>query len=378
MVLALDSRSGYLSRSFDPEIDHKNGRMVHMVREEREMPDDSADDLIGQAGARELSQEELSPGPPVIEASRADHVFASGAGVKNLSFQVPRGVIFGLVGPSGSGKTTTIRLLNGMYRPDQGSIRVLGQPPDRFNSTAKESIGYMPQNFVLYPMLTVWENLNFVASLYGLGFFGRHKRLRQLLTFTELYDARNRLASQLSGGMQRRLQLACALVHEPQLVFIDEPTAGIDPILRSKFWDHFRALRDDGRTLFVTTQYISEIEYCDLVGIMRDGQMVYIDTPDGLRRQAYGGDLLRVVVRPDDAVEAVNLLNSQSIVTDARRSFRQPGLLLISTDDAATAMPELLNVLENRNIAIQQADKYIPPFDDVFVELMKQAGDGND
>jgi ABC-2 type transport system ATP-binding protein len=223
-------------------------------------------------------------------------------------------------------------------------------------------------------MLTVWENLNFVASLYGLGFFGRHKRLKNLLTFTELYDARNRLASQLSGGMQRRLQLACALVHEPQLVFIDEPTAGIDPILRSKFWDHFRSLRDEGRTLFVTTQYISEIEYCDVVGIMRDGKMVFLDTPEGLRRQAFGGDLLRVMVDPDRVVEAVNLLNNQDIVTDARRSFRQPGLILISADDAASALPELLNVLENQNIAIKQAEKYIPPFDDVFVELMKQSG----
>jgi len=297
----------------------------------------------------------------------------------DLTFQVPHGVIFGLVGPSGSGKTTTIRLLNGMYKPDQGTIRVLNQAPDLFTSDAKENIGYMPQLFVLYPMLTVWENLNFVASLYGLGFFGRHKRLKKLLTFTELYDARNRLASQLSGGMQRRLQLACALVHEPQLLFIDEPTAGVDPILRSKFWDHFRSLRDEGRTLFVTTQYISEIEYCDMVGIMRDGRMVYIDTPEGLRRQAFGGDLLRVVVEPERAVEAVNLLNSQDTVIDARRSFRQPGLLLISTENAASAMPELLNVLENHNINIQQAEKYIPPFDDVFVELMKQSeSDGAD
>src|SRR5574338_920773 len=154
----------------------------------------------------------------------------------------------------------------------------------------------MAQHLTLYPMLTVWENLNFAASLYGLGLFSRRKRLKELLKFVELYDARGRLASRLSGGMQRRLQLACALVHNPLLLFADEPTAGTDPLLRGKFWEHFRSLRDEGHSLFITTQYIGEIEHCDVVGIMRDGRMLYVDTPEGLRRRAFGGDVIRLAV----------------------------------------------------------------------------------
>ena len=132
----------------------------------------------------------------------------------------------------------------------------------------------MPQQSALYPQLTTIENLNFVASLYGIFPLGRGKRLHALLEFVELYDARNRLVSQLSTGMQRRLAIAAALVNEPQLIFADEPTAGIDPILRAKFWNNFRQLRDEGRTLFITTQYVGEAAYCDYVGVMRAGRLI--------------------------------------------------------------------------------------------------------
>src|SRR5205823_6182440 len=166
------------------------------------------------------------------DVDQVDHVFTGDVGVFGLTFEVPAGAIFGLIGPSGCGKTTTVRLLTGLYKPDRGRISVLGRAPSKFSAGMRERIGYMPQQFVLYPNLTVWENLNFVASLYGMSYFSRRKRLLSVLDFAELGKARSRLGSQLSGGEQRRLELACSLVHNPLLLFADEPTAGVDPVLR--------------------------------------------------------------------------------------------------------------------------------------------------
>ncbi len=313
-------------------------------------------------------------GPPVIEAEKAAHRFSADVGVHDLTFQVPRGIIFGLIGPSGCGKTTTIRMLTGMYKPTSGKLKVLGEVPARFRARTREKIGYMPQQFVLYPMLSVAENFNFSAALYGLGWFRRIHRQHQLLKFVELYGERHRITSKLSGGMQRRLQLACALAHDPELVFADEPTAGIDPVLRSKFWDHFRALRDAGKTLFITTQYVAEAENCDLVGIMRDGRLLYIDTPEDLRRKAFGGDLIRLLVDPQRTKEAAGLLNGRPEVKDARPAFAQPGLLLVSTDNAAKALPDLVAVLRDHGIEVRESEQYTSPFDEVFLELVKREG----
>ncbi len=313
-------------------------------------------------------------GPPVIQAEKASHRFTSNAGVYDLTFEIPRGVIFGLIGPSGCGKTTTVRMLTGMYRPTSGKLTVLGQSPYRFTTSNREKIGYMPQQFVLYPMLSVAENFNFIASLYGLGLLPRMHRQHQLLKFVELYRERHRTTSKLSGGMQRRLQLACALAHDPELLFADEPTAGVDPVLRSKFWDHFRNLRDAGKTMFVTTQYVGEAENCDLVGIMRDGRLLYIDTPEDLRKKAFGGDLIRLIVDADRAQEAAQILSRQPKVKDARRAFAQPNLILVSTDDAASAMPELVSVLKENNIEVHESEQYNSPFDEVFLELVKREG----
>lgn len=314
-------------------------------------------------------------GPPAIDSQKASHKFSSDAGVYDLTFQVPRGVIFGLIGPSGCGKTTTVRMLTGMYKPTSGEMHVLGQQPYRFSAHTRGKIGYMPQQFVLYPMLTVAENFNFGAALYGLGPFKRMHRQHQLLKFVELYKERHRTTSKLSGGMQRRLQLACALAHDPEILFADEPTAGIDPVLRSKFWEHFRMLRDSGKTLFITTQYVGEAENCDLVGIMRDGRLLYIDTPEDLRRKAFGGDLVRLIVPEEKAREAAELLNHAPKVKDARRAFAQPNLILVSTEDAASTLPELVNVLRDHNIDVIESEQYTSPFDEVFLELVKREGD---
>src|SRR5690242_11554624 len=166
----------------------------------------------------------------VVQAQALTKKFGAETAVSDLNFTVPEGSIFGFIGPSGCGKTTTIRLLTGMYKPTAGQVRVLGQSPKHFSAATRAALGYMPQHFVLYPNLSAWENLNFSASLYGLGLF-RGKRFKELLDFVELTEHRHKLVRQLSGGMQRRLALAAALVHDPLVLFLDEPTAGIDPVL---------------------------------------------------------------------------------------------------------------------------------------------------
>ncbi len=311
---------------------------------------------------------------PTITVTDVTRRFTEDAGVFDLNIAVPAGIIFGLIGPSGSGKTTTVRLLTGVLKRDRGEIRVLGEDPLAFSSHTREKIGYMPQHFVLYPNLSVEENINFVSSLYGMGYLRRRKPIKQLLQLVELWNERGRLGSQLSGGMQRRLELACALVNNPTLLFADEPTAGIDPVLRSKFWEHFRMLRDQGRTLFITTQYVGEAAYCDLVGVMREGKLAYLDTPEGLRRTAMGGEVIEVIVDPAHSLDAAQLLERDPAIHDVRRSRSQPGLLYVYTDSAATTLPSIVNTLgQNKNIQLQQAEPYIPPFDDVFVRLMEQA-----
>ncbi|MGW8251114.1 MAG: ABC transporter ATP-binding protein [Anaerolineales bacterium] len=193
----------------------------------------------------------------IIRAEDLTKKFGDLVAVQDVSFEIDSGITFGFIGPSGCGKTTTIRLLTGVYKPDNGKASVFGVDPRAFTRHDKEAIGYLPQLFVLYPDLTVWENMNFAASLYGVS-FNRATRLMELLDFVELTDHRKKLVRELSGGMRRRLSLAASLVHDPKLLFLDEPTAGIDPILRRKFWQYFRILQDQGHTLFITTQYVGE------------------------------------------------------------------------------------------------------------------------
>ena len=297
--------------------------------------------------------------------------FGDEVAVREVTLDIPPGMIFGFIGPSGSGKTTTIRLLNGFYTPSAGEVQVLGQAPITFNQSTQERIGYMPQLFVLYPELTVWENLNFAASIYGLG-FRRKKRLRELLEFVELTGHEHKLASKISGGMQRRLSLAATLVHNPQLIFLDEPTAGIDPVLRRKFWDHFKMLQREGRTLFVTTQYVGEAAYCDLVAVMSRGRLLIVGTPEELRRAAFGGEVVDLNTARRLDYRTVQYIAGLPFVQDRSVTRTQENGLRIIVDEASTAMPELVNWAQQSNIELISIEEYLPPFDDVFVELVEK------
>lgn len=289
--------------------------------------------------------------------------------VKDLTMRVAHGSIFGFIGPSGSGKTTTIRMLTGVHMPTSGSVSVLGENPARFSQAMRARIGYLPQLFVLYSDLTVWENLNFAASLYGMP-LRRNARLNEVLQFVELSDDRNKLARDISGGMQRRLSLAATLLHEPDLLFLDEPTAGIDPVLRRKFWDRFGQLREEGRTLFVTTQYVSESNYCDYVGVLHEGRLLMVDTPEGLRYRAYGGDIVDLIATERITYEQRNALAELEYVHGAPERVSQQHLRLI-VDEAATAVMKLVSWCEKSGIIVDSVEEYQPPFDDIFVALVE-------
>ncbi len=301
---------------------------------------------------------------PVV-MQHVTRMFGDVVAVRDVSLQVAPGTILGLIGPSGSGKTTIIRMLTGMVEPTEGTIRVLDENPRRFRARTREQIGYMPQHFVLYPELTAEENVTFVASLFGMLWRRRRRRVKEVLQLVGLWDARGRWASHLSGGMQRRLELACALVHEPALLFVDEPTAGIDPVLRQTIWDEFRRLRDAGRTLFVTTQYVGEAEYCDNVAVLRQGELIALAPPEELRHQALGGDVIEIETR--------NIVDG-SIVQglEGIKSVQQhgPRSLLVVADDAGEATPRVLAAIAAQGGQIASSREYRPSFDEVFARLM--------
>ncbi len=314
--------------------------------------------------------------PMVIKTRELTKVFGGEVAVNAITMDVPEGAIFGFIGPSGSGKTTTIRMLMGLYKPDSGEVSVLGARPSEFTRRERERIGYLPQLFVLYPDLTVWENMNFAASLYGVPLL-RGRRINRLLDLVELKEDKYKLARDISGGMQRRLSLASTLIHDPDLLFLDEPTAGIDPILRKKFWDYFKDLQEKGHSLFVTTQYVSEAAYCDLVGVMSEGKLLTVNTPEGLRREAYGGDIVKLgsTERIDYNLrqEVVNLPKLKAKVLNATDYE-----LRLLVDDDATAIPYLVEYFRDRNKAINSVESVYPSYDEVFVKLIEQhREDGN-
>jgi len=305
----------------------------------------------------------------VIEAQNLTRTFGENIAVQSLNLQLPRGTIFGFVGPSGCGKTTTVRMLTGFYKPTSGTLSVLGKAPTEFSKSDREKIGYLTQQFVLYPDLTVWENLNFAASFYGVSIF-RRKRLNKLLDFVELAGDKGKLARDLSGGMKRRLSLAAALIHNPELIFLDEPTAGIDPLLRRKFWDYFKELQAEGHTLFITTQYVGEAAYCDLVGVMYEGRLLTIKTPDELRKKAYGGDVIGIRTNEEIRFEHRRQLESMSFVRGKVKIVSDQEIEVI-VDDAGTAISLLLEWSQAQKLTVAMMEQKSPSFDDVFIKLIE-------
>jgi ABC-2 type transport system ATP-binding protein len=229
----------------------------------------------------------------------------------------------------------------------------------------------MPQQFTLYPELTAAENVDFFASLFGLLAWRRRRRTRQALQLLELWDARNRLASKLSGGMQRRLQLACALVHEPELLILDEPTAGIDPLLRQSVWHELVRQRELGRTVVVTTQYVVDAEHCDLVALIADGGLLAFGPPGDLRRMALGGEVIQVEVEGSwhgDELEALPGV--------AHVHRLAPGRFWVVVDNAGQITPQVVEAVRGAGVEVVSVREYRPSFDEIFAALVHRDREG--
>ena len=305
---------------------------------------------------------------PVIEMQAVTRRFGDTVAVDGLSLVVRAGLIIGFIGPSGAGKTTTIRLLTGALAPSGGEIRVLGEDPRRLSRRSRARIGYMPQLPSVNPELSADENVDFAASLFGLVWPRRRRRVKEVLELVGLGSVRRRLVGKLSGGMRRRVELAAALVHDPDLAFLDEPTAGLDPILRGLVWDELHRLRDLGRTILVTTQHIGEASECDVVALIAEGRLVALSAPDELRRSATGGDVIEVeTTSAFDPFTLGEVNGVRRIERIGPRSFRA------IVDDAGRATPDVASALAAAGATVASTREWRPTFDEVFATLVARA-----
>jgi ABC-2 type transport system ATP-binding protein len=290
--------------------------------------------------------------------------------IKALDLRLEQGTILGLIGPSGCGKTTTVRLMTGLLKPTQGTVTVFGTPATRLSSRQRAMIGYLPQTPTLFPELSLRENLNFHASMYGLP-LRRRRRIRDLLDWVELRDRMSTRVSDASGGMQRRLALAATFVQDPALAFLDEPTAGIDPILRVKFWERFRAMTATGKSLVITTQYVGEAGECDVVGLLSDGELLLLDTPANLRRAAFFGDVVDVTLGHDPTDAELQRIATCDLVTGAVERLH-PRMIRIVVDDADQAERDIGDVLGALGLEVRDVREHVVDYDEAFVRVVER------
>lgn len=299
---------------------------------------------------------------PVVYVDELTRKFGDFTAVDHVSFEVNAGEIVGYLGPNGSGKTTTIRMLLGLLAPTEGSATVLGF--DSFTQTEeiRARAGYMSQKFAIYDDLTVWENLQFYGGVYGIT---DKERIQETLAHVGLTGHEKALTQSLSSGWRQRLALAIALVHRPKLLFLDEPTSGVDPTARRAFWDLIYDLAAEGVTILVTTHYMDEAEYCGRVGIMRDGKLLAMDTPLALKERHVPGEIWEIYAEP--------LLAGLDVLSAA------PGVIRASLagDHLRVIVPknlgerELRKVLETPKVRVTSIQKGEPTLEDVFITLAK-------
>lgn len=317
----------------------------------------------------EAAAEAAHPAAPVIESLGLTRRFGDVVAVDGVDLRVGHGDIFGLLGPNGSGKSTLIRMLCGLLRPSAGSARVLGHDVMRQSEAIKRSIGYMSQQFSLYGDLTVLENLRFYARVYGIPRSEREQRIEETIAMAGIGAYRERLGRQLSGGWRQRLALACALGHRPRLMFLDEPTAGIDPVARRAFWDLLFELSGAGVTFFVTTHYMDEAERCSRVAYIYFSKLLVCGRPDELKRlpEVAPPGTKRLQIRCPRHTSARMFLNSIEYVRDAT-VFGDA--LHVLADEAGAA--RIAADLEQAGFAPAEALEIPPTLEDVFVTLTRK------
>jgi len=305
--------------------------------------------------------------PVAVHVERLTKTFGEFVAVDQVTFDVASGEVFGFLGPNGAGKTTTIKMLNGLLRPTSGAGTVAGLDIMRETETIRRQIGYMSQLFSLYPDLTVDENIGFFSGLYNVPRTRRRERRDWVLEMANLTDQRTRLTGELSLGWKQRLALGCAVLHEPPVLFLDEPTSGVDPISRRNFWDLIYSLTAQGTTVFVSTHYMEEADYCHRLALMNRGRIIALDTPMGLRA-AVTQPLLEV--QTDDSVKAVGVLRDVPGVTEVALFGRD---LHVTLEDASV-QETLRPTLEAHQVAVQGVRAVAPSLEDVFISLVQAAG----
>jgi ABC-2 type transport system ATP-binding protein len=300
-----------------------------------------------------------------VEMDNLTRAFGDFIAVDHVSLQVEHGEVFGFLGPNGSGKTTTIRMLCGLLTPTSGAGHVLGLDIGRESEAIKARIGYMSQKFSLYSDLTVIENLQFYADVYGIKRGERAARIAELIKMAGLTGRERELTSNLSGGWKQRLALASAIIHRPRMLFLDEPTGGVDPQARRAFWELIYALAQDGVTVFVTTHYMDEAEHCNRIALMYGGKLVALDTPGGLKQGTIDGEVLEIEGTPQDDARAL-----VAALPGVREVAAHGARLHEIVDDAAMRGPEALAALQGGAISDARVERIDPSLEDVFVALL--------
>ncbi len=295
-------------------------------------------------------------------------VFGDFVAVDHLSFEVWREEVFGFLGPNGAGKTTTIKMLAGLLLPSSGHGEVAGFDIMSETEAIKRNIGYMSQLFSLYADLTVEENIAFFSGLYGVAKARRGERRDWVLEMAGLTDQQKRLTGELSLGWKQRLALGCAVLHEPPILFLDEPTSGVDPISRRNFWDLIYALAGAGTTVFVTTHYMEEAEYCHRLALMNRGKLIALDTPAGLK-ELMGEPLLEV--KTENGPRSVEVLQGLPSVVQAGMFGRT---VHATVADAARARREIEASLRAAGLGLVGIEEIAPSLEDVFISLVEAAG----
>jgi len=292
--------------------------------------------------------------------------FGARVAVDRLTLTVAQGEAFALVGPDGAGKTTTMRLLVGIMDPDEGRAAILGFDPRTQGDQVREHIGYMPQRFGLYGDLTVMENISFYADLYQVDRESRSRRVPELLDFSGLAPFTDRLAANLSGGMRQKLGLVCALIHRPQVLFLDEPTFGVDPVSRREFWHILYQLQKTGITIFLSTAYMDEAERAHRVGLMHQGGLLVADTPQAIKA-AFAGELLEI--RAPDLRAVRRLLLDHPA---ARQVLAMGDRLMVTVEHIEPAREALAQALRAAGLTDTSLTPAHPSLEDLFVQIVRQ------
>lgn len=301
-----------------------------------------------------------------IETTQLTKRYGSFTAVDRVSFYVPEGEIFGLLGPNGAGKTTTIRMLCGITPPSGGEGTVLGYDIAKKPEEIKKRIGYMSQKFSLYNDLTPAENLAFYAAVYSVPTRERDQRVRELIDMAGLSGHRKSLTRTLSGAWRQRLALACAIVHKPPMLFLDEATAGVDPVSRREFWDLIYRMAGEGVSVLATTHYMDEAEYCNTIGMMYRGQMIALASPDTLRESLPGNLFQLSCERP---VDVKRLLDGLPGVIDCSVH----GALVHVSMESPEMLAEITAAVRAAGLVINQSEEIQPSLEDVFIHIVEQS-----